>query len=68
VLGLPVPTVLSWSADESNAVESAYIIMEHAKGTQLGDVWQDMEINQKVAVVDEAVAIERKFSSISFSW
>jgi hypothetical protein len=40
--------------------------MEHAKGTQLGDVWQDMEINQKVAVVDEAVAIERKFSSISF--
>jgi hypothetical protein len=42
--------------------------MEHARGTQLGDIWQDIEIGQKMAIVDEAVAIERKFSSVSFSW
>jgi hypothetical protein len=42
--------------------------MEHAKGTELGDVWQDMETDQKLAIVDQVVAIERTFSSISFSW
>jgi hypothetical protein len=42
--------------------------MEHAKGTQLGNMWQDVEIDEKMAIVDEAVAIERKFSSFSFSW
>jgi hypothetical protein len=42
--------------------------MEHAKGTQIGEMWQDMTIRQKMAIVDEAVAIERRFSSVSFSW
>jgi hypothetical protein len=42
--------------------------MELAKGTQLGDMWQDVGIRQKMAIVDEAVAIEKKFSSVSFSW
>jgi hypothetical protein len=42
--------------------------MEHAKGTQIGEMWQDMKIRQKMAIVDEAVAIEKKFSSVSFSW
>ena len=42
--------------------------MEHARGTQLGSMWGDMEIDQKTAIVDEAVAIEKKFSSVSFSW
>jgi len=37
--------------------------MEHAKGTQLGEMWQDMEIRQKMAIVDEAVAIERVYLS-----
>ena len=60
--------MLSWSGDESNAVDSAYIFMEHARGTQLGDMCRDMEFDQKTAIVDEAVAVERKFSSVSFSW
>lgn len=68
VLGLPVPKVLSWSGSDSNPVKSAYILMEHARGTQLGDKWQDMEIDEKIAIVEEIVAVEKKFSSISFSW
>jgi hypothetical protein len=32
--------------------------MEHARGTQLGDMWRDMEIDQKTAIVDQVVAIE----------
>jgi hypothetical protein len=35
--------------------------VEHARGTQLGDMWQNMKIRQKMAIVDEAVAIEKKF-------
>jgi len=66
VLNIPVPKVLSWSGSDSNAVESAYVLMEHARGTQLGEHWQDMEIDDKQAVIDELVAIEKKFSSIFF--
>ena len=31
--------------------------MEHARGTELGDVWQDMETDQKTAIVDQKTAI-----------
>lgn len=68
VLGLPVPRVLSWSGTDSSAVESAYILMEHAQGTQLGEVWQDTEVDEKQAVIDDIVAAEKKMSSVSFTW
>jgi hypothetical protein len=67
VLELPVPRVLSWSGDVENAVGSEFILMEEATGTQLGEVWDDMEIDVKLNIVDEIVAIQKKFLSLSFS-
>lgn len=32
---IPVPRVLSWSSDSSNAVDAEYIIMEKAAGVPL---------------------------------
>jgi hypothetical protein len=42
--------------------------MEHAQGTQLGEVWQDMEIDEKQTIIDEIVAVGKRLSDVSFSW
>ncbi|KAH6723680.1 kinase-like domain-containing protein [Leptodontidium sp. MPI-SDFR-AT-0119] len=67
VLGIPVPKVLSWSGEAENPVESEYILMEEAIGNQLGEVWDEMELHDKLKIVDDIVAIERKFLSLSFT-
>ena len=41
--------------------------MEEASGKQLGEVWDDMELHDKLKIVDDIVAIERKFLSVSFT-
>lgn len=67
MLEIPVPKVTSWSGDDDNSVESAYILMEYAIGENLGDQWQDMDIDDKFTVVADVVAIQKKFSSFSFA-
>lgn len=67
VLEIPVPKVLSWSAEVENPVESEYILMEEASGNQLGEIWDEMEIHDKLKIVDDIVAIEKKFLSLSFN-
>jgi hypothetical protein len=42
VLGITVPKVLFWSGKGGNSVE--YILMEEALGTQLGEVWDTMDL------------------------
>jgi hypothetical protein len=44
ILNLPVPKVLAWSATSQNPVESEYIMMEEAKGSQLHTVWPELEL------------------------
>jgi len=41
--------------------------MEEASGTQLGELWHDLDISSKFRIVDEIVAIEKKFLSFSFT-
>ncbi|KAF2756096.1 hypothetical protein EJ05DRAFT_502559 [Pseudovirgaria hyperparasitica] len=67
VLEIPVPKVLSWSGDAENPVESEYILMEEATGRQLGEVWDEMELDDKLKIVDDIIAIEKKFLSLSFT-
>jgi hypothetical protein len=67
VLEIPVPRVLSWSGEADNPVGSEYILMEEANGTQLGEIWDDLEIHDKLKIVEEIVAIEKKMLSISLS-
>jgi hypothetical protein len=42
--------------------------MEEATGTQLGEIWDEMELDNKLKIVDDLVALERKFLSLSFTW
>jgi hypothetical protein len=62
-----VPKVLSWSGRAENAVNSEYILMEEAAGKQLGEVWDEMELHDKLKIVDDIVSIEKKFLSLSFT-
>lgn len=67
VLDLPVPKVLAWNSASQNSVESEYIIMEEAKGRQLHELWQKMNIRTKRGVVHEIVEVEKKLLSMSFN-
>ncbi len=41
--------------------------MEEAPGIQLGELWNDMEIDGKIKLVEDLVAIEKKLLSVSFT-
>jgi aminoglycoside phosphotransferase (APT) family kinase protein len=65
ILGIPVPKVLAYCADAANPVGSEYIIMEQAKGFQLSEIWNDMEIDDQAKVVRSLIEIESKFLTAS---
>jgi hypothetical protein len=65
VLEIPVLNFLSWSGEAGNPVESEYILMEEANGVQLAEVWDEIELYNKLKIVDNIVAIENKFMSRS---
>jgi hypothetical protein len=66
ILKIPVPNVLAWSANDQNPVQTEYIIMEEAKGSQLHEVWQDLPLRAKGDIIREFVDIEQKLLSVSF--
>lgn len=66
ILDLPVPKVLAWNATDENPVETEYIIMEEAKGSQLHEVWQNLELRAKRDIIHEIVDAEKKMLSVSF--
>lgn len=63
ILDIPVPKVLAYSATADNLVGSEYIIMEEAKGTQLSEVWDTMDLKDQLVIVTELVTIDQKFLS-----
>ncbi|QSS65906.1 hypothetical protein I7I51_06757 [Histoplasma capsulatum] len=48
---IPIPAILDWCDDPTNPIGSAYIIMEHAGGVQLQEVWADVPVHVKVKIV-----------------
>ncbi|KAI6894115.1 hypothetical protein KC318_g12156 [Hortaea werneckii] len=42
-------------------------LMEEAKGESLGAIWPDMELDEKLKVVEEIVAAQKKLQSVTFS-
>ncbi|KAL5343894.1 kinase-like domain-containing protein [Aspergillus crustosus] len=67
VLGIPAPQVLAWSADAENPAGSEYIIMEHARGTRLVDVWDDLPLEEKIEIMQDLFSLQRKMLSVSFN-
>jgi hypothetical protein len=66
MLQIPVPRVLDWSTRPGcfNDVGSHFIIMEKARGIELSQVWEDLDLDNKMHILDAIVAIETKFSHV----
>ncbi|KAI9368462.1 hypothetical protein BJX61DRAFT_537232 [Aspergillus egyptiacus] len=55
------------SADVDNPVQSEYIIMKEALGEKLEDIWDDLSLEKKVAVVKDLVSLQKRTISVSFN-
>ncbi|KAJ5123986.1 uncharacterized protein N7515_007811 [Penicillium bovifimosum] len=64
--GVPVPKVLAYSPDQTNAVGTEYILLERLEGTPLSDQWFSMDTKTRVKVMRQIVDLERRFMSIHF--
>lgn len=64
--GLPVPKVLAYSPDHTNAVGSEYILLELLEGTPLSEQWFSMDNKTRVKIMRQLVDLERRFMSIHF--
>ncbi|KAJ8114623.1 hypothetical protein OPT61_g3536 [Boeremia exigua] len=62
---IPVPKVLDWSDDESS-IGTEYIIMEHADGVQLHNVWPSMTPHQHMLCVKNIGFITAEMAKLSF--
>lgn len=63
---IPIPKILEWSDDPTNAIGSEYIIMEHAKGVQLHQKWPAMSLEQQVACTGAIVENIKQMAAIDF--
>jgi hypothetical protein len=50
--GIPIPRILDWSDDASNAIGSEYIIMEHAPGIPLHEKWPAMDVSDQIRCIE----------------
>ena len=64
---VPIPTILDWSDDSSNAIGSECIIMEHAAGVQLHQKWPTMSGEQKIACIHAISTNIQQIAEIEFS-
>lgn len=64
--GLPVPKVLAYSPNQTNAVGTQYILLERLQRTPLSDQWFSMDTKSRVKVMRQIVDLERRFMSIEF--
>ncbi|KAL3422844.1 hypothetical protein PVAG01_04591 [Phlyctema vagabunda] len=69
-LGLPIPRVLSWSADRNNPIGAEYILEEQAQGMPLGRLWKDWDewpMEPRYDIIAQVVEIESKLASTKFA-
>ena len=63
---VPIPAILDWNDDPSNAIGSEYIIMEHAVGVQLHHKWPAMSGEQKIACIQAISTKIQQIAAIKF--
>jgi len=64
--GLPVPEVYDYSPSSDNAAETEYIFMEFMRGTELSDVWLELEEPDIASVLRQLAQLESRMMSIPF--
>jgi len=63
---VPIPKILDWSDNSSNAIGSQYIIMEHAVGIQLHQKWPTMSREQKIICIRAIFTNIQQIAAIKF--
>ncbi|KAL9576096.1 MAG: hypothetical protein Q9212_007389 [Teloschistes hypoglaucus] len=63
---VPIPKILDWSDDSSNAIGSEYIIMEHVAGVQLHQKWPVMSAKQKFVFIQAISKNVQQIAAIDF--
>ncbi|KAJ7606653.1 protein kinase subdomain-containing protein PKL/CAK/Fmp29 [Roridomyces roridus] len=66
VVGIPIPQVYGYSAEEENAAETRYIFMEYMRGSELRDVSSSFGEKDIVSVVRQLVKLEAKMMGVEF--
>ncbi|KAF4538094.1 uncharacterized protein LTHEOB_11042 [Lasiodiplodia theobromae] len=63
---VPVPKLLTWSADASNPVGAEYVIMEKAAGCRLSKKWAEMDLEIKFKFIANLAELEAKLAGVDF--
>ncbi|KAJ5570619.1 uncharacterized protein N7459_010049 [Penicillium hispanicum] len=63
---IPVPKVLTWSADSTNPVGAEYIVMERVPGVQVFRKWDEMGEGNRISIIKRLTQWERELSGIRF--
>ncbi|KAG4438278.1 hypothetical protein IFR05_006260 [Cadophora sp. M221] len=69
-LSIPIPRIIAWSGNRSNAVGAEFIIEEKAVGEPLGNLWKSLDtlpMNDRMLIVDKILEIEKKLASMKFA-
>lgn len=64
--GIPIPKVYAYSYTSKNEAETEYILMEYVDGTDLSQIWFDLNEEQIISLMDQLAKIESTMMSIPF--
>ncbi|KAJ7097742.1 kinase-like domain-containing protein [Mycena belliarum] len=64
--GLPIPKVYEYSFSSNNEAKTEYILMEYVKGTDLSQIWFNLQEDEIVSLMDQLANFESTMMSISF--
>jgi hypothetical protein len=64
--GLPMPKVYGYSPTPDNAAGTEYILLEFVQGTNLSDIWFDLEEGEIISISRQLAEFESKMMSITF--
>ncbi|KAL8878301.1 MAG: hypothetical protein Q9198_003855 [Flavoplaca austrocitrina] len=62
---LPVPKVLAYSATEDNVLGEPYMLQTRLSGTSLDKVFEELDLEGKLAVIDQYVKLIAKIETIN---
>ncbi|KAI9731833.1 MAG: hypothetical protein M1818_007698 [Claussenomyces sp. TS43310] len=61
---IPIPTVLAWNSEVSNAAGAEYIIMESVPEKQLIKIWDDMDEEEQSSIMLQRTKWENDLAKI----
>lgn len=64
--GLPIPKVYAYSLTSQNEAETEYLLMEYVKGTDLSQIWFELNEDEIISLMDQLAKVESTMMSISF--